>query len=497
MRLIPRIFYRIPRSLRRFRSTLILLLGSLFLLSLGKIYYDTNSLEVRLYEIRNSPVGRVLAGLKVAHLSDLHIQSIGRREKKVIEILKKEKPDLIFITGDLIAFRGSYEPVMDFLQEIKAPLGVFAILGNTEYSNENGSCIFCHREKSKELAERAGRYFLRNSSQGLKINGRMVNIIGLDDPVGKRSSLMEATRGMDPGNPSVLLAHSPEVFEEALRSGIDLLLCGHTHGGQIFLAGYLAKSFPLMDPAFLYLEGFFREGNTLLHVNRGIGTSFLPFRLGVKPEVTFFTFANPPGPPENSRDFIISNASIMTLSPGFDFAQLWETFNFWNHLNFFPRTDPRPQSPVFFDFESGKDLERLNWECGKWFELSPEHATSGRNSLRLILPPGKYPGINFRDIPGDWSKRSNFRMDIFNPSRENCTLHVRIDDNRSGWEYADRFDRNFDLEPGMNRISIPLNSIKTNIHPRPLNLDKIKQFMFFVPDNPKKRELFMDNIRLE
>jgi hypothetical protein len=115
---------------------------------------------------------------------------------------------------------------------------------------------------------------------------------------------------------------------------------------------------------------------------------------------------------------------------------------------------------MLFDFESESDLKRLNWECHKWFELSGEHATSGKHSLKIILPPVQYPGINFEDIRKDWSSSRYLKMDIFNPSDETLKFHIRIDDHKSGWEYADRFDINFNLEQGANHISIPADSIE-------------------------------------
>jgi hypothetical protein len=97
----------------------------------------------------------------------------------------------------------------------------------------------------------------------------------------------------------------------------------------------------------------------------------------------------------------------------------------------------------------------------------------------------------------NWSEGNYFGMDVFNPSEERITFHIRIDDNKSGWEYADRFDINFELKQGINHISIPTDSIRTNIHHRPLNLKRIERMMVFIPNNSKKRELFIDNIRLE
>ncbi len=102
-------------------------------------------------------------------------------------------------------------------------------------------------------------------------------------------------KGVEGRYPTILLAHSPELFEEAVKNGMDLVLSGHTHGGQISGVGLLQKILPL-DSSLDMLKGFFQKGNTLMHVNRGIGTSYLPFRLGVKPEITFFKFGNSSDP---------------------------------------------------------------------------------------------------------------------------------------------------------------------------------------------------------
>ena len=88
-------------------------------------------------------------------------------------------------------------------------------------------------------------------------------------------------------------------------------------------------------------------------------------------------------------------------------------------------------------------------------------------------------------------------MDLHNSAEDTFTFHVRIDDEKSGWEYADRFDMNFEVKKGITRISIPTDAIKTNLNPQSMDLKNIKRFMVFVPDNRVKRDLFLDNIRLE
>ena len=88
-------------------------------------------------------------------------------------------------------------------------------------------------------------------------------------------------------------------------------------------------------------------------------------------------------------------------------------------------------------------------------------------------------------------------MEVYNPGSIKIPFHVRIDDHKSGWEYATRFDKTFSLRPGENRLEIPLNTVKTNLHKKPMNLKKIERFMVFVPNNKDKIDLYLDNIRLE
>jgi predicted MPP superfamily phosphohydrolase len=497
---------------RRARFVL-LAIAIVLALFMAKVYYDTNTIEVRYYEISKPSLAEALAGLKIAHLTDLHIGALSEREDTILRIMEGEKPDLILITGDFIDFKGSYGPPLSFFQRLHAPLGVYGGLGNTEYSNENGSCVLCHTGKSMDLKVEEHPVFLRNSSRVVNLGGKVLNIAGTDDPVTKRSDLGASLEGVSGGGPTILLSHSPEIFEEASRDQVDLVLAGHTHGGQIFLTKYLRYVLPL-DPVLEFINGFFEKGTTLMYVSRGVGTSVLPFRIGVKPEITFFNF----------KKQIVSDAtswsSVSSISPrtyfaGLSLSTLLDTFNIFkkldNRMNSTDSTNStnstnssnsmnssNPSNPTtLFDFESRAELGSLNWECHKWFELSEENVTSGRHSLKVLLPPGRYPGIDFKEFRRDWFAAGFLKMDVFNPSEEEFKFHIRIDDHKSGWAYAKRFDVNFVLKPGMNNISIPTESIRTNVHSRPLNLKKIERLMVFIPNNPIKRELYIDNIRLE
>jgi len=458
---------------------------------IGKIYYDTYTIEISHYQITNSRLSHALAGKKIAFISDLHSKTFESREIKVISILEREKPDIIFVGGDYISFDGPYEPALLFLNQLR---NAYAIMGNTDYYNENGSCVLCHEERSQKLRGERNIYFLRNSALSLGSGSKRFNLVGVDDPVNKRDDIREAIRKIDVTAPTILLAHSPQVFEDAVKNGIDFVLCGHNHGGQVFIARYL-KGAILVDPCFDYMEGFFQKGQTLMYVGSGIGNSFLPFRLGVRPEVAFFEFA---GETDKSTNSSVSNIPIEISFTGFSVKSLMTLFDFLNLLNKPYRTKHRVSpSGKLFDFETEAELEYLNWECHKWFEFSDKNATSGKNSLQVTLPPGQYPGIKFIDIEKNWSSYRQLNMNVFNPSSEPFTFHVRIDDKKSRWEYEDRYDRDFKVQKGMNHISIPLESVKANITPRALDLSHIERLMLFIPGNDRKRTFYLDNIRLE
>ena len=465
----------------------------LALVLFAKIYYDTYTLEVRHYRIVHSRLAEALGGAKVVFLSDLHMKRLGPREQEILSILREEKPDVILLGGDYISFRGSYDPVMAFFHELKS---AYAVIGNSDYYNENGSCVLCHKPMSPELKKEQNVSFLRNRSTILNAARGRLTLIGVDDPVSRKSNLAEALRANDPTVPTMLLAHTPEVFEEASARGIDFVLAGHNHGGQVIFARYLKRRM-LVDPAFEYLDGFFQKGRTLMYVGRGVGTSFLPFRLGVRSEVTFFQFAGDEGEAENPvRRVTLLGDRQRTAA--FSIDNLTDLMGISNAA---PGSGKRKHtvssSGKLFDFESEAELEYLNWECHKWFELSGDYATSGEYSLKVTLPAGQYPGINFLEIEKDWSAYRHFNIDVFNPEAEPLILHIRIDDRKSGWDYADRFDRDFTIKKGMSNISIPLDSLKANITPRLLDLHSIERLMFFIPGNDRKRTFYIDNIRLE
>ena len=152
---------------------------------------------------------------------------------------------------------------------------------------------------------------------------------------------------------------------------------------------------------------------------------------------------------------------------------------------------------VFFDFEADGELDRIHWKCHTLFSISDEHATHGSNSLRLELYPSKYPGWTPILKANDWRGFNRLCFDLYNPQKRDIRVTVRIDDSEDFPNYADRLNRNFVLRPGLNRIRMPLNELRTSGTDRRLELDHIFRFLLFMVNLDEKVLLYIDYVRLE
>ncbi len=221
-----------------------------------------------------------LEGLRIAHLSDFHLglPSRGTRAvERAVKWVEERRPDLVAITGDLLA-RRSGEPVLRGLLQ-RLP-GSFAILGNHDLAL--GRDPFSEPFEPKDLAPAV---LLSDSSQVVELRGRRVQVAGLDPRSGW---LGPADPGalVDPeADFRILLAHMPRVFDQLRPGWFHLVLAGHMHGGQINVP-YGRGKLRLAHRSARYTEGVYRTGTTVLHVSPGLGTTFVPFRFLARPEAT-------------------------------------------------------------------------------------------------------------------------------------------------------------------------------------------------------------------
>jgi predicted MPP superfamily phosphohydrolase len=256
------------------------------------LLYGRLNLEVTPQTIHMLRLPRAFQGFRICQLSDIHIGPFMPADeiRKYVAIANAQKADMIVLTGDFVTFDPATQgAVVDALRGLRAPYGVFGSLGNHD--------AWAGVEDSiSELFRQAGVRILRASSVPIASHGESLNLIGVDFQSPRRFGpsppvthlLADIEALVDPHRVNILLSHNPDTFPRAAELGIDLSLAGHTHGGQAaleFISPEIAPS-RLVTP---YVAGWFQKPGGQLYVNRGIGTIFIPIRLGAPPEITVYS----------------------------------------------------------------------------------------------------------------------------------------------------------------------------------------------------------------
>jgi hypothetical protein len=249
---------------------------------------------------------RHMDGLRIVHLSDLHIGPFMPRAaiRRAVDMANTAQADLAVLTGDLItSARDPLEDCIEELSRLQAPLGVWGCHGN----HERWAGV---EARTQALFARYGMHVLRQQCAALSWRGGSCNLIGVDDQrerarPGEPSSMLRGIESLIRRDiPNILLSHNPDTFPRAAALGIELSLAGHTHGGQLRFALGERQWSPacLVTPfvAGLYCLPLGPAGrgdkvascpqkSAFLYVNCGLGTFGLPVRLGVPPEITVLT----------------------------------------------------------------------------------------------------------------------------------------------------------------------------------------------------------------
>ncbi|WP_437806464.1 metallophosphoesterase [Sorangium sp. So ce1078] len=235
-----------------------------------------------------------LAGLRILHLSDLHL-GVARHVEDLEALLARVAPlapDLIVLTGDVADDLGQLEAALDVLHLYRPRLGIFASLGNHEYLNRI--------ERTRPIYEASRVELLVDRGVTLLAGSARIHIAGADDPVVwdrdqvetfLERSVARCREQAPEGAFRLLLCHRPEGFAPAARHGFHLTLAGHTHGGQVGLFG--RSAFQAFFPD-LHLWGAYRRGESRLYTTSGFGHWF-PFRLGCPTEAPIIELAREPG----------------------------------------------------------------------------------------------------------------------------------------------------------------------------------------------------------
>jgi predicted MPP superfamily phosphohydrolase len=272
-------------------KTIILLAFALCLLGSGiyGLLLEPNQVEVKELWIRDSGLARRLGNLTVLQISDLHISRIGRRENRVLGILDELQPDLIFLTGDYVSWKGDYETALSFLSKLKARLGAWAIMGDYDYSDSRKSCLFCHEKGTGNPSKRHRVKFLRNGFEEIKLRRGSLRIGGLDSESHDADRNTEKMNLPEDGIPVIFLCHNPLAFDRVDGAQDVLVLAGDTHGGQVPIPGWVWKILGYEKNA-RFSYGLFEKGRAKMFVSKGVGTSHVPIRIMRKPEVVVLHF---------------------------------------------------------------------------------------------------------------------------------------------------------------------------------------------------------------
>jgi len=235
-------------------------------------------LTIEHHQIRLRRLPPAVDGFRIVQLSDIHHSPFTSREQiaRAVETANNLRPDIVALTGDYVSKERAYAaPCAELLGKLRARHGVYAVLGNHDHWTD-ASLI-------TDLFRAEGINVLINEGRRFEQNGASFWLAGVDDTMVGLEDLSLALAGSSESEFKLLLAHNPIILRRAARAGVDLVLSGHTHGGQVSLRSERSAS---GRPRRRLLKGLARQGNTQIYITRGLGTVVLPVRFGCPPEVS-------------------------------------------------------------------------------------------------------------------------------------------------------------------------------------------------------------------
>lgn len=232
-------------------------------------------------------------GFKILHLSDLHIRKYGLLEKKTRSIISAEPADICFTTGDIASKAKGYDIFRELCASIPNKPPFYTVLGNTEHkpwSDSGGIKSNLQTECFRQLD---------NESTVLIRDTAAISVVGVDDAYSRHCDVNKAYSDSSPNDFTIFLTHCPSATSDAIKHRADLILAGHTHGGQVRFPGipffwtHMRKNKRLNDGLYdsIKLSSILgmKIDESQLYVNRGVGTSRIHIRLFCKPEITYIT----------------------------------------------------------------------------------------------------------------------------------------------------------------------------------------------------------------
>ena len=272
--------------LKNILKTLIAIICSVLFIT--GFFIEPNEIVVNKVTLKLDNWDKKFDNLKIAVISDIHAGAPfinPEKLEKIVELTNKEKPDLILFPGDFAngyVIGGKFikpELVASILSKLKPKYGKIAVLGNNDWKYD-GKRITLALEKEKITV-------LENNAKELIINGKSLWIAGVADLIERFPDIDKALSKIKGKTPVLLLTHNPDVFP-FVPHRVNLTIAGHTHGGQVNLP-FVGRLIVPSGFGARYAYGYIHENNKDLYVSSGIGTSILPVRFGVVPEIEILT----------------------------------------------------------------------------------------------------------------------------------------------------------------------------------------------------------------
>jgi predicted MPP superfamily phosphohydrolase len=246
--------------------------------------WQNNDIVISKYAYENNKIGDKLEGFKIAQISDLHNKEFGSKNKRLLDKLRNEKPNMIVITGDIVdRNRTNIDIALEFVKGAVEIAPVFYISGNHEYS-----ISYNDWNKLMQNMEAHGVILMDNKTIEIGDDNGFY-IVGLGEQNLTDGTLQTLTSDLNPDKLKILLAHEPQNLKLYSQAKVDLIFAGHAHGGQFrlpFVGGLIAPNQGFFPK---YTAGTYREDQTTMVVSRGLGNSVIPVRIFNRPEIVIVT----------------------------------------------------------------------------------------------------------------------------------------------------------------------------------------------------------------
>lgn len=257
-------------------------------------------LDITQYEIISKRLPKTFDGCRFLQVSDLHNSNFGEKQKQLIQLSREQNPNYIIVTGDMLdQYHKDIGQAKDCIRGLADIAPVFYVTGNHEWEIQNKE-----RKEFFEFLQQAEISVLHDRIVKLIKGESCIQLMGIDDPyvsldkIGKIDDRVFACeflrrlcvlKNQKEDVFTILLSHRPEFIHYYAKADLDLVFCGHAHGGQFRLPilGNILAPHQGFFPK--YAEGIIREKNTAMIVSRGLGNSLFPFRIGNNPELVVVT----------------------------------------------------------------------------------------------------------------------------------------------------------------------------------------------------------------